>query len=284
MNRTGPARSTRVTAGSRGRRGFTLVELLVVIAIVGLLLSLLLPAVQSAREASRRTQCASQLRQLGVGLQAHHAARNSFPPGGVERRGRRLAWSVYLLPYIEQGALYRDFHLRSAFAAPENQRAASRAVAIYLCPSTARLEWDRDATHTRDLNQNGRLDPGERLAATDYGGIYGTGLEEPLNNGVMIWDTPISTRRIVDGTSHTLILGEDTGRGASTNGEWSNGENIFDVIVPINVQQDNELWSDHPGGVNVLLCDGSVRFLQEDLAIELLAALSTRAGKEPYTP
>ncbi len=80
--------------------------------------------------------------------------------------------------------------------------------------------------------------------------------------------------------SHTIIVSEDTGRGGSLDGQWANGENIFLEQNSINIQQNNEMWSDHPGGVNVLFCDGSVHFLAETMPVELLAALCTRACGE----
>src|SRR5689334_17271695 len=87
------------------RRGYSLVELLVVTAIVGSLIALLLPALQQAREGGRRAQCLSQLRQIGIGLHSYHVVFKAFPPGCTEPKGRRLAWSVYLLPYLEQSAV-----------------------------------------------------------------------------------------------------------------------------------------------------------------------------------
>jgi prepilin-type N-terminal cleavage/methylation domain-containing protein/prepilin-type processing-associated H-X9-DG protein len=260
---------------------FTLVELLVVTAIVALLLAVLLPAVQAARESSRRMKCQSNLHQLGVASQAYHGVHQAFPPGGIKPRRLQLAWAVCLLPFIDEQPLWRRVDWKASYVSRENQAAASQVVPLYLCPSTSRHQWDRDGERSGDVNGNGRLDAGEGLGMTDYGGMYGTGLVEPLANGVMIWDVPIALRRVTDGASHTLLVGEDSGRGPGTHGEWFNGENIFDVTVAINSQQDNELWSDHPGGVNVLLCDGQVRFLEENTAVELLAALCTRAGREP---
>ena len=93
--------------------GFSLVELLVVITIIGVLIALLLPAVQAAREAARRVSCLNNLHQIGIGLQNYHAACGCFPPGGIEpafrvSNGRQFAWSAFLLPYIEQESLYGD--------------------------------------------------------------------------------------------------------------------------------------------------------------------------------
>src|SRR5262249_9680379 len=123
------------------RPGFTLVELLVVIAILATLVGLLLPAVQKAREAANRTHCTHNLRQIGLALHAYHHAYATFPPGGIEWRPpgdlskRQLAWSVFVLPYLEQEALYRQLDLSKAFDSPENAEAAATVLPIYLCPS-----------------------------------------------------------------------------------------------------------------------------------------------------
>ena len=125
------------------RRAFTLVELLVVMAIIGILISLLLPAVQAVREAARRTQCQNHLRQIGLALHNYHAAYRKFPPGGLEvrpqvRGGKQLAWSAFVLPFLEESAAFAEVDFRYPFDDPVNQRAAARVIETYLCPSTPR--------------------------------------------------------------------------------------------------------------------------------------------------
>ena len=97
----------------------------------------------------------------------------------------------------------------------------------------------------------------------------------------MVFDEAFSIDKIKDGTTNTIIVAEDSGRGASLDGEWANGENIFDQGQRINQHNHNEIWSDHPGGAHVLLCDGSVHFLNQTLEVDVLTALCTRAGGEP---
>ena len=252
------------------RPAFTLVELLVVIAIVGLLIGLLLPAVQAAREAARRTSCFSNLRQMGIGLHNYHAALGCFPPGGIEPRspkwpkGRQFAWSLCLLPYVEQEAVYRTINTAKAFDAPENAEGAAKVLAIYLCPSAARSSTLR-----------------EGRGACDYGGIYGERITSPNNppKGAMLYDRALQVRDIRDGTSQTLILSEDS---KFPDGQWINGRNIFDQAYAINRAPafENDIRSDHPSGANGLLCDGSARFLSESMSLEILAAICTRAGGE----
>jgi prepilin-type N-terminal cleavage/methylation domain-containing protein/prepilin-type processing-associated H-X9-DG protein len=277
------------------RRGaFTLVELLVVIAIIGLLLAILLPAVQSAREAGRRTECANHLRQIGIGLIHYHDACGTLPPGLVDRRtganpqGKQLSWNVFLLPFLEEGSVYERFDLAAGYNRAANRVAAGTVLPTYLCPSTAFLASDRKGPTTGDANGNGIWNTGDDLAFTDYGGNFGfSGLGKPYMNGVLVYERAFNFKQITDGTSHTLVVAEDTGRGAAYDGQWANGENIFDTSGPINDRSlplyrwaDNEIWSDHPQGVNLLLCDGSVRFTDEQTDLEALASLCTRAGEE----
>jgi len=269
------------------RPGFTLVELLVVIAIVGVLVAMLLPAVQAARESARRSQCSNNLRQLGVGLLAYHDAFGTFPPGLLDLRianpqAKQLSWNVFLLPFIEEQNVYKMFDTSVRFDAKVNERAGGTVITTFLCPSTSTFTKDRVGPTTGDINGNGIWNLGDNLAFTDYGGSFG-----PAGNpaGVLIYETPIPIRRITDGTARTAIVLEDTGRGREYDGQWANGQNIFDIGRPINDRtwnypQMDEIWSDHPEGAQALLCDGSVRFLSEQMSLEALHALVTRAGEE----
>jgi prepilin-type N-terminal cleavage/methylation domain-containing protein/prepilin-type processing-associated H-X9-DG protein len=264
------------------RRGYSLVELLVVTAIVGSLIALLLPALQQAREGGRRAQCLSQLRQIGIGLHSYHVVFKAFPPGCTEPKGRRLAWSVYLLPYLEQSAVWRHMDVSKGYSHPNNRVAGGAQLPVYLCPSTARLAPDRIGPTSGDRNRNGSYDNGDELAWTDYGGIFGAALPDVTDwmNGVMVWDRAIRLAQVRDGASNTLIVGEDTGRGWKLDSEWINGENIFDIADRVNVTQNNELWSDHSGGANVLFCDGGARRIAENADAKLLTSLATRYGGE----
>lgn len=262
------------------RRGFTLVELLVVVAVLGILLALLLPAVQAARESARRAGCKSNLRQIGVGLLNFHDTSGAFPVGCVDRMQRRIAWSAYLLPFIEEQDVYDLLDTTRPYNSPRNRAAGRALLPIYLCPSTATLAPGRIGATAGDRNANGIDDPGDHLAMTDYGGMFGAERVNPQANGVLIFDQAIAIRHIRDGTSHTIIVAEDTGRGWVWDGEWINGENIFDRSIGINRLQHNELWSDHADGCFVLFCDSSVHFLSDQTDGDVLDALCTRSGGE----
>ncbi|HTM55181.1 MAG TPA: DUF1559 domain-containing protein [Pirellulales bacterium] len=269
------------TSRSRAIRcGFTLVELMVVIGILGVLAALLLPAVQQARESARRSECANHLRQIGVGLLAYHDSLGAFPPGCIEPNGRRYAWSTMLLPQIEERATFSFYDTKAKYYEAANRSATSVVIRTYLCPSTVRLSRSRDGDTTGDVNRNGLYDPGDFMGAIDYGGMFGWAPGPGFGNGVLLYDRTVSLRQISDGSSQTILVAEDSGRGSTMNGMWADGENIFDAGVPINTLQNNEIWSDHPGGAQVLLCDASVHFLTDEIDLAVLAALCTRAGDE----
>ncbi len=264
------------------------------IAIIGVLVAILLPAIQQSRESARRSSCANNLRQIGIGLLAYHDAIGTFPPGLIDGRtghnphGKQHAWSIFLLPFIEETSISGRFDLNFAYDSQQNRAGGGTVLSIYNCPSTSTLASDRKGDTTGDMNGNGQWDPGDDLAFTDYGGNFGfSGLNKPYMNGVLLYEKPIAIGQIRDGTSHTIIVSEDTGRGPAFDGQWANGQNIFDQSGPINdrtsppyLWANNEMWSDHPGGINALMCDGSVHFLFEQMDLDTLAAICTRASEE----
>jgi prepilin-type N-terminal cleavage/methylation domain-containing protein/prepilin-type processing-associated H-X9-DG protein len=251
-------------------KGFTLVELLVVIAIIGLLVGLLLPAVQMVREAARRVTCANNLHQIALGLHSYHASHEEFPVGAIEWRlrpdptKRQLAWSAFLLPYVEQKNVSDQLDLNFAFDSSRNSIAAATIIPVFICPSGQR---------------GSQLSSGR--GPCDYGGIYGERISSPNNppKGTMLLDVAVAIRDVTDGTSNTLIVGEDSGW---SDGQWINGRNIFDQAFPINDAPgfENDLRSEHPSGVNVSWCDGHVSFLPETMDLKVLAAICTRRGGE----
>lgn len=256
------------------RAAFTLVELLVVIAIIGILIGMLLPAVQQVRAAARRTACANHLRQIGLALQNHHSAHMEFPAGvtdwrpffGSDGSNRNLAWSVFLLPFMEQQNVFDRLDLSLPYDHPANADAGSAEIQIFLCPSSL-----------PQANTTNR----SRLGASDYGGIFGERINGPNNppKGTMVFNRAFRHADITDGSSQTLIVAEDSQR---RNAQWINGLNVFDQAFGINQAPlfENDIRSNHPGGANGVFADGHVQFLSEQINLSTLAAICTRAGQE----
>jgi prepilin-type processing-associated H-X9-DG protein len=177
---------------------------------------------------------------------------------------RQLAWSAYLLPYLEQDNVFQTIRFDRPFDHADNATVASKVIRTFLCPMARRLE----------PTVQGR-------GASDYGGMFGDRITSPNDpfKGLMILDVAFRHADILDGASQTIIVGEDS---RSIDGQWINGRNLFDQAFAINQGPafENDLRSDHMGGAHAAFADGSVHFLSERLALNVLAALCTRAGGE----
>ena len=265
---------TRLT---RRSSGFTLIELLVVIAIIAVLVALLLPAVQQAREAARRGQCKNNLKQWGLALQVYEETRSMLPMGKINT----LHWTyrAMLLPELEQPGLYAQSRLdlmcfNYIAALPGSLNPADDHLPIYSCPS--------------DPNSGKKYsDPflGEHMPG-DYVGVSGS--TTAATDGVLFVNSSVRLRDITDGMSNTLGIGE-RGIPQQLNVGWAlcgaNSDAFLSVQFGIGPgdasgTHNDHFWSWHPGGVQFVLMDGSVRFFSSNLSQSVITGLSTRGSGE----
>ena len=294
----------------RARPAFTLVELLVVIAIIGILIALLLPAVQAAREAARRINCANNFKQIGLAMHNYHATHNRFPPGMYCSKAtigywdNLFSWSMFLLPLIEEDSIDELFTMDLGYAdAGRNREANARTIDGYTCPS------DPQATEKIDLSGAAGIQAGgysSMVGVTDHlswVASYQTVKTLDQASGVMASNVGCSIDDITDGTSQTLLIGEVVGAGPGTHkGYWWSCWNLGDTAEGINGLNTviggrwpsssdwtkNGLWaagfgSYHSGGCHFTLCDGSVQFINQEISQEVMSSLTTRAGGEVIT-
>lgn len=313
-----------------------MIEILVVVAIIGVLIAMLLPAVQQARESARRTQCTNNLRQLALAAHNFHLSRGSFPPGlhqlevAASPRYRGTSLFAYLLPFIEQGVIGNvwdyNYPMNNTLGGPDARSAV--VIATYVCPSDQIVE-------------NPVVSSGRYFGMTSYGGNGGLRSYDPdLATLDGLFHTtgpaslpkpnqkPVTSAMILDGTSNTLMFGERNhydpnfetfaaaswttslqylGTWAAIGGRKRIGDVVMSAFAGINYHtpctydelmattpgatpsafttyEDMRLcaWgSNHPGGANFALADGSARFVSEMLPQPVLQAISTRSGAEP---
>ncbi|MCA9118043.1 MAG: DUF1559 domain-containing protein [Planctomycetaceae bacterium] len=290
-----------MTAAGNRKRGFTLIELLVVIAIIAILVALLLPAVQQAREAARRSQCRNNLKQIGLALHGYHDTSRVLPPGFInslsDPRRNFLAWSTFLLPALDQSPLYNGIGTATAGfginwgdadgdgTIDDPIAEAQTVLPAFICPSDP----------MGGLNTNLALTDaaGTHFGKSNYKGV--TDAFSPSTDYVFSQNSSTRFRDIIDGTSYTFAVGEQTTDDGLIGGIWI-GENIARGInayhstmgdtkvstvgdTPPN-SSSSGFGSKHEGGCHFLLCDGAVRFISENIDRASYHALGTIAGGE----
>jgi prepilin-type N-terminal cleavage/methylation domain-containing protein len=290
-------------------RGFTLVELLVVIAIIGVLVAMLLPAVQATREAARRVNCTNNITQLGLALHSYDFHHEALPAGVInpdgpirnEPQGQHVSWTVQILPYLEQNALWRRFDQDAGAYAPENADVRKAHVAVLMCPSYAGTSKNQDET----------------IARSTYAGCHHD-VEAPIdkdNHGLLFLNSKIRFSDMYDGSAQTILLGEclppadplDLGWVSGTRATLRNmgalerprrpnatpaedaTENPDETPAEGTTEDPNEQigWTEvggfgsyHPGVLAVAFADGSTRQISESIDLDVLRRLAHRADGE----
>lgn len=290
------------------RRGFTLIELLVVIAIIGVLVALLVPAVQQAREAARRTQCKNNLKQIGLALHNYHDEFVRFPPGYVSNfdssgtdTGTGWGWGALVLTQLAQTNLQATINFNQAIEAPINATPRVAPLTVYLCPSdTVKPKWP---AVMRDSTGNPTITICD-VSSSNYVAVFGVTEPGIDGEGVFFRNSNIGLRDIQDGSSSTLLVGERTqytceatwvgsvtgariypppGSLAMPFIQHASGMTLGHTIEggPNAVGTEcNNFSSRHTGGAHFVFADGHTQFISTNINRATFQALSTRAGSE----
>lgn len=289
------ARELGLLRGTRRDCGFTLIELLVVIAVIGVLVALLLPAVQAARDAARRASCTNNLRQIGVALTTYHDTYSKLPPAVTDNWGGSTqlhSWALLILPFVEETTLYSHYDFAAGLKADVNRPVVATPVSIYSCPSSDDLFYEGDGT----------------FAKGDY--AASSGIEPTINGGAMFPKSTVRLKQISDGLSKSLLVGElyyhnlgwARGSAAGTTGGGGGGGAAFSRgvsrwfscnspcarpgINPPHTECNNhcerrfQFSSPHSQGVYFLFCDGHVSLIRDAIDLDDFKALTTIAGDE----
>ena len=266
----------------RQRQAFTLIELLVVIAIIGVLVGLLLPAVQQAREAARRTSCVNNMKQLGLAIHNYKDVNKVLPAGWTKPADltnfpnrNYWGWGAFILPFTEDSALYDQIDFGREWSNTGSSSIPATPLAGRCCPSD-----------TMGLLNSKENNSGKSNYLGSYGnkGINTANFTTTANRGVFTENSALRFRDITDGTSKSILLGERVGDRSGTNaGLWAGARSMdtkpYTVVGRgpdsatnvVNTVNGSNGWalsvSNHPGGCNVAMVDGSVAFLNSSINV-----------------
>jgi prepilin-type N-terminal cleavage/methylation domain-containing protein/prepilin-type processing-associated H-X9-DG protein len=292
----------------RRRRAFTLVELLVVIAIIGVLVALLLPAVQAAREAARRMQCKNNMKQLALAIHNYHDTMHTFPPGYISNNpgvagsstwcrtykgsdGQGAPWTVLILPFTEQTNLHSTFNFNVPFQDTSNQVAAPNDKLVvpmkqYQCPADNRFAANKLLNSYFGVQGGGtQPDCGNTgCSAANERGMYVT--------GILFGGSRLGFRNVTDGTTNVFLLGESRYGSAAwaasaKQDSCAYARNVAGAQDAINlykgtgVHDSRGFSSFHPVGANFALADGSVHFINQNINLTIYRE---RAQREDGLP
>lgn len=294
----------------RKSSGFTLIELLVVIGAIALLVALLVPAIQAARETSLRSSCTNNLRQIGVALQSYEGSHRSLPSGYISEfvaggtdTGPGWGWAALLLKHLEETSLSSLLRFDRPIEDFANEQVRITPLAVYLCPSDpAPPTWEAlrdDPSRTKICD----------VASANYVGMYGNSEPGVDGSGLFFRNSRVRLREITDGTSQTIAvgershaLGESTWVGSVTGALLAPGpadgigtyeiEHGATMVLgqagehksPGDPTGEADMFhSLHRGGTNFVFADAHVSFLTAEMDAEVFEALATRAGGEPIS-
>lgn len=269
------------------KSGFTLVELLVVVAIIGILIGMLLPAVQQVREAARRTQCLNNLAQIGLAMHNNEFSFGHLPAGVIDTagpiqnvaKGQHVSWTVHLLRFIEQNGIADGFDIDAGTYAAANAPARAMVIPIFRCSSQG-----------LSMNSNGTA------GLSNYAGCHHS-VEAPIdvdNDGLLFLNSAVTYADIYDGSSNTILVGEyiaegsDLGWASGTRATLRNTSEILDqsdwngvygggAISTMAKTHVGGFSSSHPGTVNFLFADGSVESVSPGIDATVFSNLGNRS-------